>query len=159
MGASSCRTINNAWARQGNAGPKQRHLIVSLGQSYSQTRGGATLGNACSTWRNVRSDKGVLLSNADNHVARHRRMLVPDNTVLISYKEASPQRTSKYFGHCTEHLPQATQSFHQTKASSCHTTGGACARQRNAEPVQMHLFDTLRQSYPRTRLHGNACAT
>jgi len=38
-------------------------------------------------------DKGVLLSNADNHVGRHRRMLVPDNKVLISYKEASSQHT------------------------------------------------------------------
>jgi len=31
--------------------------------------------------------KDVLLSNADNHVVRHMRMLVPDNVVLIAYKE------------------------------------------------------------------------
>jgi len=33
------------------------------------------------------TDKDVLLSNTDNQVARHRRMLVPDNKVHISNKE------------------------------------------------------------------------
>ena len=41
-GASSCHTIYNAWARHRNAGPKQGHLIDSLGQSYSRTRGACT---------------------------------------------------------------------------------------------------------------------
>lgn len=31
--------------------------------------------------------KDLFLSNADNQVARHRRMLVPDKGVLISNKE------------------------------------------------------------------------
>ena len=255
-GASSCLTINNAWARHGNAGPNQRHLIVSLGQSYSQTRGPDTLEclcymkecllqirvsscqtrtimwpstgeclcqtikcsshtrklprnanksvsvtawNAChkqsnhSTrqrhpvatqqgvlvpdqgmlnrckciylrpWDNhipghgytgmhvlhegmLAADKDVLLSNADNHVARHMRMLVSDNGVLISYKEV--------FLSCKrDHLSQARgcssstkQSFHQTRASSCHTIYSAWARQRNAGPEQEHLVDSLGQS-------------
>lgn len=33
------------------------------------------------------ADKDVLLSNADNHVVRHMRMLVSNNGVLISYME------------------------------------------------------------------------
>ena len=38
MGAPSCHTINNTWAMQRDAGPKQWRLVDSLVQSYSRTR-------------------------------------------------------------------------------------------------------------------------
>jgi len=62
----------------------------------------------------IAADKDVLLSNADNNVARHRRMLVPDNGVLISYKEAFVQCKRKCLGKGRECLPQTKQSFLQS---------------------------------------------
>jgi hypothetical protein len=39
--------------------------------------------------------KGVLLTNADNHVSRHRILLVPVNGMLISSEAAFFQRPRK----------------------------------------------------------------
>jgi hypothetical protein len=96
----------------------------------------------------------VLLSNADNHVARHKRLLVPDHGVLISYTKAFLQCSRKCLCQDRGCLPQAKQLFHQSKASSCHTAGSACGRQRSACSKHGHLFDSLGPLYSRTREPG-----
>lgn len=124
MGASSCRTINNAWARQGNAGPKQRHLIVSLGQSYSHTRGGGGGG-------------------------RHSGMLVLHEGMFVQIRVSSCQTQTTMWPdtgeclcqtiQCSSHTRKLPRNEHQSISATARNT---CHRQRNHSTRQRHPLAT-----------------
>ena len=102
----------------------------------------------------ARPVEGVLLWNADNHVARCKRMLVPDNRVLTSNKEVFLPHKRDCFCQAKACLAHTKQSFVHAQVSSRHTTGDACACQYNACPKQGHLLDSFRQSHSLTRGAG-----
>ena len=64
------------------------------------------------------ADKGVLLSSANNHVARHRGMFVLVNGVLMSSKEVFLPHKRKCLCHSIKCLAQALQAFSIARASS-----------------------------------------
>ena len=98
------------------------------------------------------ADKDVLLSNADNHAARRRRIHVLDNGMLISSKQIFLSLKRDCLGQLRKCTFYAKQSFRQTRASSCQTLNNVWAMQKNAGPKQGQLVDSFGQSYSRTRM-------